>query len=365
LNFGFTEEQDLLRKTARDVLAARQSHVREILDGDEAYSQALWKELAELGWTGLVLPEAHGGAGLSIVELCIVLEELGSRLTPVPLLSSAIAGASVLDAGDDSQREAWLPKLASGDCIGAWALPGEGDAELPALVATEVSEGISLSGSAPFVPDAGSADLLLTVGRQGDDAPVLFAVARRTPGVRVVELPAMDRLRRVCRVDFEGAVVPRDALLAGAPDGPQRALDRALVMLSAEMVGGAGACLETSVAYAKERIQFGKPIGVHQAIKHKCADMLFGVESARAITYYAAWAACENAPDATVTAAMAKATASDSFRQAAQENLQIHGGVGFTWEYDCHLYLKRAKTDEAWLGDAAVQRRRIADLLAF
>jgi alkylation response protein AidB-like acyl-CoA dehydrogenase len=173
----------------------------------------------------------------------------------------------------------------------------------------------------------------------------------------------MDRLRPVARVELDGVAVPWGAVLPDRDGGVRRVLDRALVMIAAEMVGGAEACLDSSVGYAKQRVQFGKPIGVHQAIKHKCADMLFGVESARSIACYAAWAARERAPDAAVAAAMAKATACDAFRRAAQDNLQIHGGVGFTWEYDCHLYLKRAKTDEAWLGDAEAQRRRIALLL--
>jgi alkylation response protein AidB-like acyl-CoA dehydrogenase len=365
MNFGFTEEQELLRKTARDFLAERApiSRVREILDSDAAYARPLWKAIAELGWTGLALPELHGGAGLSIVELCIVLEELGRALTPVPFLSTAMAGSAVLELGDGAQRDAWLPRIASGACIATLAVPSEAGDVGEAVVATETHEGACLTGCAAIVPDATAADLLVVLGRFAGGGEALFLVPASAKGLRVQPLAGMDRLRPVSRVDLDEVALPWPSVLPDREGSVRRAIDRALVMVSAEMVGGAEACLDTSVAYAKQRVQFGKPIGVHQAIKHKCADMLFAVESARAIVHYAAWAAREREPDAAVAAAMAKATACDAFRRAAQDNLQIHGGVGFTWEYDCHLYLKRAKADEAWLGDAQAQRRRIAQLL--
>ena len=366
MNFGFTEEQELLRKTARDFLAERapMSRVREILDGDSGHSRRLWSALAELGWTGLTLPELHGGAGLSIVELCIVLEELGRALTPVPFLPTAMAGCAILELGDEVQRFAWLPRIASGACIATFAVPGDpGSGESDGAVAAETHAGVRLSGCVEVVPDAASAELLVVLGRFEDGGEALLLVPASAAGVQLQPLTGIDRLRPVSRVELDSVVVPWEAVLPDREGGVRRVLDRALVMLSAEMVGGADACLETSVAYARQRVQFGKPIGVHQAIKHKCADMLFGVESARSIVYYAAWAAREQVGDASVAAAMAKATASDAFRRAAQDNLQIHGGVGFTWEYDCHLYLKRAKADEMWLGDAESQRRRIALLL--
>lgn len=363
MNFGFTEEQELLRKTARDFLAERSpmSRVRQALEGDASFSKTLWGEVAQLGWTGLMLPEDQGGAGLSIVELCIVLEELGRSLPPIPFLSTAIAACALLEHGDAAQRDRWLPRLASGEAIGAFAAesaPGDG------LAVADTGDGVRVRGRLSWVPDAAGADLLVAIGRRTDETPVLLALPCASEGLHVEPLTSMDSLRPACRVDFDAVRLPRDGVLAAEGSHAARAVDRALVMLSAEMVGGAEACLEASVAYAKERIQFGRPIGVHQAIKHKCANMLFALESARSITYYAAWAAREQAPDAALSAAMAKATASEAFRDAAQENLQIHGGVGFTWEYDCHLYLKRAKTDEAWLGDAEAQRRHIADLLS-
>jgi alkylation response protein AidB-like acyl-CoA dehydrogenase len=366
MNFGFTEEQELLRKTARDFLAehAPMSRVREIVDGDAPYSRPLWSALAELGWTGLMLPETYGGAGLSIVELCVVLEELGRGLTPVPFLTTAIAGSAILELGDEALRAHWLPRIASGSCVATLAVPAEsGSGGDEGVVAVETHDGARLDGHVAVVPDAVSSDVLIVLARFPDGGEALFVVPSFTPGLAVTPLPGMDRLRPVARVELRGVAVPWSEILPDREGGVRCAIDRALVIIAAEMVGGAEACLESSVGYATQRVQFGKPIGVHQAIKHKCADMLFGVESVRSIAYYAAWAARERAPDAAVAAAMAKATACDAFRRAAQENLQIHGGVGFTWEYDCHLYLKRAKTDESWLGDAESQRRRIALLL--
>jgi alkylation response protein AidB-like acyl-CoA dehydrogenase len=366
LNFGFTEEQDLLRKTARDFLAERapMSRVRETLDGGEPCSLPLWNALAELGWTGLMVPELHGGAGLSIVELCVVLEELGRSLTPVPFLPTAMAGCALLELGGDAQRSAWLPRIASGACIATLAAPeGARPGGEDGAIAAETHEGARLTGRVSIVPDATSAELIVVHGRFASGGEALFLVPASSRGLHVRPLSGMDRLRPVSSVELDAVSVPWEAILPDRAGGVRRVLDRALVMLSAEMVGGAEACLDSAVAWARHRVQFGKPIGVHQAIKHKCADMLFGVESARSIVYYAAWAAREQAADAAVAAAMAKATASDAFRRAAQDNLQIHGGVGFTWEYDCHLYLKRSKADEAWLGDAESQRRRIAVLL--
>jgi alkylation response protein AidB-like acyl-CoA dehydrogenase len=366
MNFGFTEEQELLRKTAHDFLAERapMGRVREIVDGRAPYSHSLFEEIAELGWTGLMLPEACGGAGLSIVELCLVIEELGRGLTPVPFVTNAMAGCAILELGDEEQRATWLPRIAAGSCVATLAVPADtGSNGDEGVAVRETHAGVRLGGRIEMVADAASADLVVVLGRFPDGGEAFVLVPASTTGLRVQALPGMDLLRPVSSVELDGAELPWSAILPDRNAGVSRVIDHALVMISAEMVGGAEACLECAVAYARQRVQFGKPIGVHQAIKHKCADMLFGIESARSIAYYAAWAARERAPDAPLAAAMAKATACDAFRRAAQDNLQIHGGVGFTWEYDCHLYLKRAKTDEAWLGDAETQRRRIALLL--
>jgi alkylation response protein AidB-like acyl-CoA dehydrogenase len=371
MNFGFTEEQELLRKTARDFLAehAAIKRVRAVMEGQERYDRELWQQMAQLGWLGLAFPERFGGSGLSMVELGIVVEELGRTLAPVPFLPTMLAGIAILEAGDEKQRQEWLPGLCAGRRIASFAITEERGSDEPAAIACSAtrarSGGFELRGRKLFVPDADIADLLVVVARTGSGLG-LFCVPRGTKGVSIEPLRSMDLLRRLYQVDLSGVELPETALLGGHADASAllaRVLDRGRVMICAEMVGGAEKCLEDSVRYAKERIQFGKPIGVNQAIKHKCADMLFEVESAKSITYYAAWAARENDAEAPISAAMAKAYVSDAYRHASAENIQIHGGVGFTWEYDCHLYFKRAKSDEAWLGDGSYHRERVAQML--
>ena len=375
MNFGFTEEQEFLRRTARDFLAecAPMTLVRDVMESSASHSPEVWKQMAELGWMGLALPEQYGGADLGMVELCIVLEELGRSLAPVPFLPTAIASSLILEAGGEAQKQAWLRRIGAGEAVATLAITEERGTENPGdLAARATSEGDDwvLDGRKLFVPDAGSAEVLVVVARTGGEGQSglgLFVVPRETAGVEVAAMSSMDLLRPLYEVSFRGVKLPADALLGGDRDAwPRlaRVLDRGRVMIAAEMVGGAEKCLENSVAYAKERVQFGKPIGVNQAIKHKCADMLFEVESAKSITYYAAWAARENNDEAPITAAMAKAYVSDAYRHTSAENIQIHAGVGFTWEYDCHLYLKRAKSDEAWLGDATFHRERVAQMLA-
>ena len=373
MNFGFTEEQELLRKTARDFLAdhAPMKRVREIMEGAESRAPEIWSEMAELGWMGLTIPETYGGADLSMIELAIVLEALGRSLAPVPFLPTMIAACALHEVGSESQRREWLPRIAAGETVATLAITETRGTEEPgdlALAAT-ADGGWTLRGSKLFVPDADIADLLVVaarVGGEGERGLGLFLVPRETDGVSVTPQRSMDQLRNLHQVELDGVRLPEDSLLGGDSDAwskIQRVLDRARVMICAEMVGGAEKCLEDSVQYAKERVQFGKPIGVNQAIKHKCADMLFAVESSKSITYYAAWAAREDNEEAAVTASMAKSYVSEAYRHVSAENIQIHGGVGFTWEYDCHLYFKRAKSDEAWLGDGTLHRERVAQLI--
>jgi alkylation response protein AidB-like acyl-CoA dehydrogenase len=374
MDFAFSEEQELLRRTARDFLGehAPMRRVREVMEGEGSVAPELWKQMVELGWLGLALPERAGGSGLSLVELSIVLEELGRCLAPVPFLPTSIAAAAIDVAGDEVQRAAWLPRIARGEVAASFAITEDAGSDEPAdlqLRAEADGDGFALTGRKLFVPEADAADLLVVVARTGDEAGrglALFLVPRNAEGVVVESMRAMDPLRPLHRVDLDGVRVARDDLLAHADDAwpvIERVLDRARVMVCAEMVGGAQKCLEDAVRYAKQRIQFGKPIGANQAIKHKCADMLLQVESARSLTYHAAWAASEASAEAALAVSMAKAYASDAYRRVAAENIQIHGGVGFTWEYDCHLYFKRAKSDEVWLGDGARHRERVARLL--
>jgi alkylation response protein AidB-like acyl-CoA dehydrogenase len=375
MNFGFSEEQELLRKSARDFLedCAPIARVREVMESNREFSPEMWRQLADLGWVGLAFPEGVGGAGLGMVELCILAEELGRSLAPVPFLPTAIAGIAIHEAGDDAQWQSWLTRICAGDATATLAITEERGSDESTdlqLRARRDGDGWRLDGCKLFVPDAAGVDLLVVVAKTGDapDAGLgLFVVPRDTNGVETRKLSSLDLLRPLYEVAFRDVALPADALLGGdasAEATVARVLDRARVVVAAEMVGGADVCLESSVAYAKERVQFGRPIGVNQAIKHKCADMLLQVESARSITYYAAWAASEADDEAAITAAMAKAYVGDAYRNAAAENIQIHGGVGFTWEYDCHLYFKRAKSDEVWLGDATWHRERVARMLA-
>ena len=361
MNFGFTEEQELLRKTARDFLAeyAPSSRVREVMEGPEAYDAALWARLAELGWTGLALPEAHGGAGLSMVELCIVLEELGRSLAPVPFLPSVIGGSLIAELGSDAQQAEWLPGLASGRCVASLAITeesGNDEPEAITLRATRDAEGWRLDGCKLFVPDAAAADLILVVARTGGEGEKglgIFAVSAPSPGLRIEPLKGMDLLRPLYRVDFAAVRVEAGRLLGDVPDvWPEfrRVWERARVMICAEMVGGADRCLEASVQYAKERIQFGSPIGRFQGVKHPLAEMYVDIESYKSLIYYAFWAHDEEEDSAPLAISRAKAYASETFPETGINGVQLHGGVGYTWEYDLHLWFKRIKTLEQFFG---------------
>ncbi len=371
MNFGFTEEQEFLRSTAREFLEKEcpMSVVRELMETESGYRPELWKKMAELGWVGLLIPEEYGGAGLTFVDLVVVLEEMGRSLLPSPFFANLQGTRAVLSAGTDTQRKEILPAVAAGDRILSFAITEEAGTEEAKdlqLRAEKDGAGYRLTGTKLFVPDGQNADTLVVAARTGgagEGGISLLLVDRQAAGVSVTPLQSMDQTRRIAELRFEGA--PGELL--GEENGGwkiwERVRDAALVVISAEAVGGAEKVLEDSVAYAKERIQFGKPIGVNQAIKHKCADMLIHVECAKSITYYAAWALSEGVDEATLAAAMAKAYTSDAYRHTSSENIQIHGGVGFTWEYDCHLYFKRAKLLEVSFGSPSDHRERVCQLM--
>ncbi|MFP8879923.1 MAG: acyl-CoA dehydrogenase [Myxococcota bacterium] len=374
MKFELSDEQELLRKTARDFLTAHapMKAVRKVMESRDLYASETWRRMAELGWMGLAIPERFGGSGLGPIELSIVVEELGRSLAPVPFVPTQIAARAIWEAGDDAQRARWLGAISNGDAIGTLAFeephPTADELQI-GVVAGRDARGWTLTGNKWFVPDAGAADLLVVTARTDPGAGTigLFAVPRDTSGLRIEPMISIDPLRKLSTVRFDASPLPESALLGGKTDAAEplrRTLDFAMVAICAEMVGGAEACMEASVAHAQQREQFGKPIGSYQAIKHKCADMLFEVESARSITYYAAWAAGANRDDASLCAAMAKAYLSDAYPHVSGENIQIHGGVGFTWEYDCHLFFKRAKSDEMWFGDGVYHNERVAQLLA-
>jgi alkylation response protein AidB-like acyl-CoA dehydrogenase len=376
MDFGFSEEQEMLRQAARDFLAKECdiAYVRRMMDDDRGYSDAVWRQMAELGWMGLILPEEHGGSGLTFIDLVVVLEEMGRLVTPGPFFSTVVQGAiALLEGGSPAQRQQFLPQIASGKLVATVAQlepSGRWDADGITLAATKDGGGHRLSGTKLFVPDGHTADLLIVAGRvpgsTGTDGIGLFLVDRKAPGVKTTLLKTMDQTRKLAEITFEGVSVPADRVLGGVGDGwrlLERIVDRGKVGLCAEMCGGAQRVLDMSVEYAKVREQFGRPIGSFQAIQHKCANMLVEVESSKSITYYAGWAVANDVPDAPLAAAMAKAYCSDAYRHTAGEGIQIHGGIGFTWEHDMHLYFKRAKSSEVTFGDATWNRELVARLI--
>jgi alkylation response protein AidB-like acyl-CoA dehydrogenase len=373
MDFGFSEEQDMLRNSARDFLAkeAPMTYVRKMMEDDRGFTDDLWRKMAELGWMGLILPEEHGGSGLDFVDMVVVLEEMGRVVLPGPFFSTVIlAGIAIAEAGSAAQKKAWLPKIADGSLKATLAQlepSGRWDADGIQMSAKSEGGGYVLDGTKLFVPDANVADLFVvaarTPGSKGAEGVSLFLVDAKAAGVGVTMLKTMDQTRKLGEVTFKGVKVGADALLGSAGGGwkvLERVVDRGKVGLAAEMCGGAQKVLEMSVEYAKVREQFGKPIGSFQAIQHKCANMMVQVESAKSATYYAAWAVANDVAEAPLAAAMAKAYTSDAYRHTAGEGIQIHGGIGFTWEHDMHIFFKRAKSSEVTFGDATWNRELVA-----
>ncbi len=377
MNFGFNEEQELLRSTARKFFdnECPSETVRTLMDTPEGMTPALWGKLAEQGWTGLIYPEAYDGMGLGLVDLVVLMEEMGRAVVPGPYFSTLLLGGlAVLEAGSDAQKKEWLPRIASGHkrVTLAWMEPSATLGPAGVTLAAAGKNGrFTLSGTKLFVPDAHTADAIVIAARTGagasDGAGVsLFIVPKDTAGLEVKLLPTMDQTRKLCEVTLRDAVVGTDALLGAAGSGwapLSRVLDRATVGLCAEMCGGAQKVLDMTVEYAKIRQAFGRPIGSYQGVKHKAADMLVDVENSKSITYYAAWAMDEGAAEGPLAVSMAKAYVSDAYRRVSAAGIQLHGGIGFTWEHDLHLYFKRAKGSEFTFGDATYHRERVAQLV--
>ncbi len=376
MDFGFSEEQEMLRQSARQFLDTECSmtYVRKMMEDDSGYSEEQWKKMAALGWQGLIIPETYGGAGLNMVDMTVVLEEMGRVVMPGPFFATVILGASALVlGGSKAQKKKYLPKICDGSLKATLAqveASGRWDADGILLPATKNDAGFSLSGAKLFVHDAHNADLLVvaarTRGKGGTKGITLFLVDAKTQGVKITLLKTMDQTRKLCEVSFDNVQVGKDAVLGKANQGwvlLDRLIDRAKVALCAEMCGGAQKVLEMSVDYAKVREQFGKPIGSFQAIQHKCANMMTQTESSKSATYYAAWAVANDATDAHLAACMAKAYCSDAFRAVSAEGIQIHGGIGFTWEHDMHLFFKRAKGSEVTFGDATWNRELVAQVV--
>ena len=375
MDFGFSEEQEMMRQSARQFLEGEcaMTYVRKMMDDDTGYSEDQWKKMAALGWMGLILPEAHGGSGLNMVDLVVILEEMGRVVMPGPFYPTVIfAGTAIELGGSSAQKKRYLPAIAAGTLKATLAQveeSGRWDAEGIMLPAKKEGTGFVLSGTKLFVQDAHNADLLIVAARTSGKGPkgvTLFLVDAKQQGVKVTLLKTMDQTRKLCEVTFENVTLGRDAVLGGVGKGwalLDRVIDRAKVAMCAEMCGGAQKVLEMSVEYAKVREQFGRPIGSFQAIQHKCANMMVQVESAKSATYYAAWAVANDVPEAHLAACMAKAYCSDAYRFVSAEGIQIHGGIGFTWEHDMHLYFKRAKGSEVTFGDATWSRELVAQMV--
>ena len=369
MSIVFDEDQEELRKTVRRFCEHRspETEVRRLMDTAAGYDPDVWAQMAkQLGLAGLTIPEQYGGSGFGQLELTIVLEELGRSLLCAPYLSTVgLAVNLLLVSGDDDACASFLPQIASGDLIATvgWLEdPGTWAVDDVATTASPAADGWVLAGHKTFVTDGCLADLVLVAARvEGELA--LFAIEGDAPGLTRTPLPTIDQTRRFAQLEF--ASVP--ARLIKTPTGARtvlaKAMDLASVALAAEQVGGAQRLLDMSVEYARLRVQFGRPIGTFQAIKHKCADLLLDVESARSAAYHTAAAVTTDDPDLPVFARVAQATASDAFVRAAVDTIQIHGGVGFTWEHPAHLYFKRARSSEHLLGDATFHREQLTQRL--
>ena len=377
MDFGLSEDQELLSRSAAEFLAAEcpPTLVREAAGSEDGYPRALYRKMAELGWLGLVVPESYGGAGLSTLDLALLCEQLGRAVVPGPFFSSAVlATLAILHGGSAAQKKRWLPKLASGEAIGALALLEESDridAPGVAMKARARGGGWLLSGTKLFVTDAHVADLLVVAARtagRDEDGVTLFLVPRDTPGVKVLPLPSIDVTRRPMEVRFESVELPKDAVLGAAGKGWKalgRVLDGAAVALAGDCLGGAERMLELAVEYSKVREQFGRVIGSFQAMKHIAAEMVSEIEPARALVWYAAYAADALPREAPRAASMAKACLGDVYARVANRSVQMHGGIGFTWEHDLHFWFKRAKWNELAYGDPVWHRERLATLAKF
>jgi alkylation response protein AidB-like acyl-CoA dehydrogenase len=362
--FDLTDEQQAIRSTAREFLAARykSERIRELAESEHGFEVSDWEEMAELGWPGLALPEEWGGQGLGIVELAALFEEMGYALAPSPLLSSTIAGLVLAERGSDEQKERWLRPLAAGEARGTPALF---DAGTPAAIGEFAmegradSEGVLLDGEKVLVMDAASADFFLVATSDGRR----HVVERGAEGVAVTAEPTVDLTRRLYSVRFDGVRVGPEATLSGGQEDYLPVLWRACVAIAAESTGVAQRSLEMAVEYAKDRKQFGRPIGSYQAVSHRCAQMLLETENSRSAVFGAAWAADAEPESLPLAASMAKAYASDAGWRVPDASIQVHGGIGFTWEHDLHFFLKRGKANAATFGDAKWHRDRVADMV--
>lgn len=370
MDFAFGDEQDDFRETLRRFFAEKSpmSDVRRLMETPEGSDPALWRQMAEeLGLQGVHIPEGYGGQGFGFLELGIAMEEMGRALVAGPYFSTiCLAANAILNAGTEEQRKALLPGIANGTSIATLALlesTGSHDPGNIEMVARPEGEGFVLDGAKQHVTDAQDAQCILVAARlagtTGDKGITLLVVQRDSPGLAVEPLETLDLTRKQAHLGFDG--VAAQALGSPGEDAAalRRTLDQAAVCLALENTGGAARCLEMAVAYAKQRFQFARPIASFQAIKHKCAEMLLNVECASACSHWASWVAQDDPQRLAEAAAVALTVSSDTYLHASQENLQVHGGIGFSWEADPHLFFKRAKSNESLLGHPTFHRARL------
>jgi alkylation response protein AidB-like acyl-CoA dehydrogenase len=355
MQFGLNESQEFLRGSARKFFAGECpiAEVRRLMETDTGFDAKLWAKLAEQGYTGIIFPEEFGGVGLGIVELILLMEEAGRALLPGPFFSTVVLAGSVLDSlASRDQRKKYLGPICRGEARSTVAFLEAGGSWDPNDVRLTAVNG-KLRGEKRFVPDAAAAHWIIVVTQNG-----VFLVDAKAPGLRIQPMLGMDLTRKLYSVQFDDA--PAEKL--GETANASRAFDIATTALAAEMVGGMQRTLDITVEYAKTRKQFGKPIGIFQAVQHQCADMYLETESSRSAVYYAAWALQHRAPDAAAAVSIAKLYTSDASRTVGNRGIQVHGGMGFTWENDLHLYYRRAKASETAFGDATFHRERLARL---
>jgi alkylation response protein AidB-like acyl-CoA dehydrogenase len=365
MNFDFSDDQKAIKSEARRFLEARcpTSKVRAVLDDPaKSYDADLWKEIAGQGWLGTAIPEAHGGLGLGHLELCVIAEEMGRALAPVPFASTAyFLAEALMMSGSEAQKQAWLPKIAAGDAIGCFASVERPGALTEAQVQARVDGG-KLTGTKLPVTDGDIADVAVVLAREGGQLS-LFLVPLGGAGVARETLQTIDPTRSVGRLTFAGATAER---LGEAGEGlalAEALLQRAAVLLAFEQIGGADRVLEMAKGYALERYAFGRPIGSYQAIKHKLADMYVKNELARSNAYYGAWALESGASELPLAAATARVSANEAYWYAAKENVQTHGGIGFTWQVDCHLFYRRAQQLGLVAGGSKAWKERLVQQL--
>ncbi|MHB1128232.1 MAG: acyl-CoA dehydrogenase family protein [Bacillota bacterium] len=372
MDFSLNEDQVMLKKTVRSFMEDHcpTTFVREIMEDPLGYSPKIWQDMAELGWTALTIPEEYDGIGLGFMDLVVVMEEMGRAVLPAPFLETILAAEAILMAGNEVQKKEYLPQIACGELIATVAIDepaGYWTASAVNAKAVPDGDGYKVSGTKLFVPYANAAGLIVCAVRTATGAcptegVTLVLIDPKADGVTLTDIKAMDEAYRLFEIQLDNVAVSASQVLGEAGKGwsvLEKVIQKAAVALAAETVGGAERATEIAVQYSKERIQFGKPIGTNQALKHKAADMIVAIENDRSAAYYAGWAVDTGAPDAAIAASAAKACGSDTYTKCTTEAIQILGGIGFTWEHDMHLFYKRALRVAVTCGDASFHREQL------